>query len=522
MNRVNQLKWVVGSILIIFAIVMILPKEAVKASTKTMTAGVFDTISVFDKTSASVKNVTWTSSNKGVNMKKKTYLSAGKKHTVILAFVTNNTGEAQTSKITIKYYDINKKKTYTIKTSIKFIKDYNRGYSKDQTMKQGAKKNFEIKNSAQIKAIHSVFGTYDSSKFMIGSYGEDAQGICTVKTSTKDKKFNVTANKYGRADSIIIVDFMNGEQYWYQFQVSIPEGDGSIYTENKKIVKGQSIILYYAPQAVGKITVKSADETVVSAKLTQNKEVAEEALVLTGLKTGKTKVSVTYDDNGKSIVNKYEINVLDNSPLSKAILLSPTEVDLMYTCSYPMTDSSGNELRMTEGAFRHIEITPNSSEVRVDYYGQDQITLKITAAGLYNVDVKLKNLDGSVVQSFTLAITAGALQYSDYEKIIFAQEEEAKDFFCGTSNKTWINRTHEYLITFSQDDVVRAIEASNPWFIRYGDYAPGEATYSIDINRQVIVVDDFEQTVEIGYEIISKDHIRLTINGQTLDYFAKE
>ncbi|BCN30931.1 hypothetical protein [Anaeromicropila herbilytica] len=487
-----------------------------KTTTKTMTAGVYETVSVFDMKTASIKNLTFSSSDKRVSVKKKTYLSNGKKHTAVLACVANNTWKEESSSIIVKYYNANKRKSFNVRIKINFAKEYNRGYSATQLFNKGEKKSFKIDNSVEIDSIHSTFGKYSSSMLGFDTVVYEDSNVCTMKTSEKNKNFTITATNYGYTSGNVFVDFKDGSEYWYQFGIMVPKNDGSIYTESKKVVKGKSVILYFTPPKSGKLSIDIKDNTIVSAKLSEDVKSASASLLLNGLKIGKTDIFLTYHDKGKAIVNKYEINVIETYDMPQVVTLKPKEVKGIYTCSYPITDTSGNPL--TGGSME--QITSDSSEVNAVLV-DGKMQLSISAEGTYHVNVIFKNIDGSVAQKYTLTIIAENLKYSDEENITFATEAKAKDFFGGTSGKSWWNEEQEYTVEFLKDDVINAIDGTNPWFLIYGDSVDGDATYSIDINRKVIVINDYKQTIELGYRVISKRHIRLTYNGRTLDYFVQ-
>lgn len=511
----KQIKWVICSYMVLLFIMLLSQNYEAKAATKSVTVGTFDTVSIFDMKSSELKNLSVASSKKDVKVKKKTYTDNGVKHTAVLAWAPYSGGDKEEATVTIKYYDIKKRKNVTVKKQTNFVPDYNGGYETEQTIALNADQRYIIRGSAKLKSIYNSLDRYESSMFAPFSGLGDGKEICTVTSSMKNKTFRIFADGYGKMGCYLAAYFINGEITVYKFNITVPSEDGSIFTREMKLVKGESTVLYFTPPESGRLSVQTGEEEIVSAELTENQDTKEAALILTGLNKGKTEVSLVYDTKGKPCINKYIINVVEQSPTTEEVLLTPTEENHSYACSYQLTDSCGNLLRVLPGT-QHMEVLPDSSEVSVEYYTEDYVTLKFFAPGTYHVEVNLKNLDGSVVQNYMLTVTAGKLDYKDKEEITFTTEADAKAFFCGEAYRIW--SSGEYTISFHDNNVITAIWASNPWFLKSGDYAPGDATYSFDIKQQKIIVKDYDRTLELSYEIITKDHVRLTIEGKTRDF----
>lgn len=508
---------VIGSLFILIMSLLVQRQEA-QAASSSITAGNMDTVSIFDMKSAGLKNLSVASSSKNVKVKKKTYTDNKIKHTVVLAWAPYSLGEDETATVTIKYYDIKKRKTVSIKKQVSFLADYNGGYKKSYTMAPNVSQNFTIRGGAKIKDAYSSLYRYESSWLAPFSGGGDGEEICTITFNKLKKAFAVRTNGYGMAECYVAVSFINGEQHVYRFHVIVPEEDGSIFTRDMKLVKDQSTVLYFTPPESGRLRVQTAEEGIVSAEITENKNTKEAVLVLKGLKEGSTEVSLIYDAEGESLVNKYRINVISQSPLAETIHLTPTEEKDGFHCIDQLRDSSGNLLKATVGT-QYIEIVPDSPEVSVSSLDWDYFDLEFSQPGTYHIAVKLKNLEGKTVEDYVLTVVAGTLNYSDNEEIAFSSEAEAKTFFCGDSYQSWYSG--EYSISFSKGDVISSIQGSNPWLFKSGDYAPGDAVYSFDTKQHKIIVKDYDRTIEIVYEIISKKHVRLTIEGRTRDFIRK-
>ncbi len=518
MKRTVRIQWInkiVYGFLLIFITLALFQKQEVKAATGGIIAGDQDTVAIFDSKASSLKNLSIASSDKNVKVKQKTYTDNGVKHTVVLAWAPYSMGEDETATVTVKYYDTKKKRTQSIKRQVSFLADYNGGYKADHTIASNGSKKFTIKGKGKLKAIYSSMDRYDSAMFAPFSGGGDGEESCVLTSDKKNKTFTIHAKGYGMMGCYVAASFINGENTVYRFNFTMPSKDGSVFTRDMKLIKDKSTVLYFTPPESGKLSVRMEEKGIVSAEIMENQDTKEAALILKGIKEGKTEVSLIYDAEGKSLVNKYRINVIMQAPVEEAISLIPSEEDRSYTCIYQLTDSSGNLLKSTVGV-QYMEIVPDSKEVIVEGYDWDDFDLRFSSPGTYHIAVKLKDLDSKSVEEYVLTITAGELQYSDYEKISLSSEEEAIAYFCEKDYQQW--RSGEYSITFFKNNKITAIQDSNPWLFKSGDYAPGDATYSFDLKQQKIIVKDYDRTIEIAYEIISKEHVRFSIDGRMLDF----
>ncbi len=511
-KRINGL--VFGGLLILILTVSLQPKEA-QAATKSIKAGNFDTVSVYDMNSSGFQKLALVSSNKEVKVRKKTYTDNGVKHTAVLAWAPYSLGEDETATVTIKYYDTRKRKNVSVKKQVSFLADYNGGYEAEQAIEINSSRTFRMKGTVKLESIYSSLDRYESSMFAPFSGGGDGSESCTVVTSKKDKTFRILADEPGMMGCYVAGYYINGEISVYRFTIIVPSKEGNVFTQELKLVKDRSTVLYFTPAESGRLSVQISDQEIATAKIMENQDTKEAALILTGLKAGETSVNLSYDENGKTITNHYVLQVIEESPVKDEILLTPTEEEQSYSCIYPLTDGSGNLLKAITGR-DYMEIVLDSKEVSVEYYTWDKVNLRVSKPGTYHISVRLKDLEGKTVEEYTLTVTAGELKYSNTEEIIFTNEADAKAYFCGKEYGSWISG--EYTIGFQKNDVITAIWASNPWFLKSGDYAPGDATYSFDLKQQKIIVKDYDRTIEIPYEVIAKNHVRLTINGKTLDF----
>lgn len=506
---------VFGCMLILIMTVLFQRQEA-NAAAGSITAGNQDTVSVFDMKSSNLKDLTIASSNKNVKVKKKTYTDGGVKHTAVLAWAPYSYGEDATATVTVKYYDNKKKNTVSIKKKVNFLADYNGGYKTEQKLALNGSKKFLIPGSTKITNIYTSLYKYDSSMFAPFSGGGDGEEICFVNSSKKNRTVNIITDGYGMAECYIYVSFINGEYLVYHFNVIVQREDGGIFTKELKLAKDKSTVLYFAPPKSKRLSVKTDKEGIVLAKIMENQDMKEAALVLTGLKEGKTEVSLVYDADGKALVNKYIIRVVEQSPVEDEIRLTPKEEERSYSCIYQLTDSSGNLLKATTGT-QYMEIVPDSPEVSVNSADWDYFDIGFSRSGTYHIAVRLKDLEGKTVEEYVQTIIADELKYSDQKDLSFSSEEEAKAYFCGENYRSW--RSGEYSISFYKKGIITSLEDSNPWLFISGDFVPGDATYSIDIKQKKIIVKDYDRIVQIAYEIISKDHVRLMIDGRTRDFF---
>lgn len=511
-RKIKQILW---GCLLVLIITVFLQKNEVKAATDSITAGDMDTVSVFDIKSSSLKNLSIASSNKDVKVKKKTYTDNGVKHTAVLAWAPYSMGEDETATITLQYYDIKKKKTVFVKKKVRFLAGYNGGYASQQKLSATGKKEFSIQGSAKLQSVYSSLNRYESSMFAPFSGGGDGEEFCGITSSKAKKTFTIHTYGYGMGSCYVAASFINGEYKVYRFDIIAPEKDGSVYTRELMINKDKSTVLYFSQLESGGLSVQTTEKGIISTEITENQATKEAALILKGLKEGRTEVKLKYNAKGLTLVNTYIVHVVEPSPDEKEIRLTPKEVNHSYSCIYQLTDSSGNLLKATAGT-QYMEIIPDSPQVRVSSDDWDYFDIAFSRAGNYHIAVKLKDPEGRTIEEYELTIIAGELSFSDYERITFFSEAEAKAFFCGEKNRSW--SSGEYKLGFHDNGVITSYWDSDPWLFKSGDYAPGDATYSFDIEQQKILIKDYDVTIEIMYEIISEKHVRLTIKGKTWDF----
>lgn len=510
----NIRKIVFGCLLILIMTVLFQNNEG-KAATGTITAGDLDTVSVFDMKSSNLKNLSIASSNKDVKVKKKTYTDNGVKHTAVLASAPYSYGEDESATITMKYYDTKKKKTVSIKKQVKFLAGYNKGYESEYKLALNSIKVFTVRGSAKLESIYSSSEQYESSMFAPFSGGGDGEKICSITSNSSKKTFSIRTNGYGMSNCYVEAYFINGECTVYSFDIIVPRKDGSVYTRELKLAKDKSTVLYFTQIESGCLSVEMTEEGFVSTEITENQDTEEAALTLKGLKEGKTEVSLIYNAKGRTLINKYSIQVVNQSPVEEEIHLTPTEVDHRYSCVTLLTDSSGNLLKATAGT-QYMEIVPDSSQVSISSDDWDYFDIAFSRAGTYHIAVKLKDLEGKTVEEYGLTFITGELSYSDAEEITFSSEADAKAFFSGGKYRSW--SSGEYTLGFHDNNVIISYWDGDPWLLKSGDYAPGNATYSFDIEQQKIIVKDYDVTFDIKYEIISKKHVILTIKGKAWDF----
>lgn len=504
--------------LLILIMTVLLQKNEVKAATDYITAGDLDTVSVFDMKSSSLKELSIASSNKDVKVKKKIYTDKGVKHTAVLAWAPYSMGEDETATITLRYYDIKNKKTVSVKKKVRFLADYNGGYASRQKLATVGRKVFTIGGSAKLQSVNCSLDRYESSMFAPFSGGGDGEEFCSITSSKARKTFTIHTFGYGMGSCYVAASFINGEYKVYRFDIIVPEKDGTVYTRKLKLTKDKSTVLYFSELESGGLSVHTTEEGIISTEITENKTTKEATLILKGLKEGRTEVELKYNAKGIALVNKYIIHVVDPSPVEKEIRLTPKEVDQSYSCIYQLTDSSGNLLKATTGT-QYMEISPDSPEVRINSADWDYFDLEFSRPGTYHITVRIKDLEDKTVEKYGLTILAGELSFSDYETITLSSEAEAKAYFCGEEYRSW--SSGECKLGFHDNGVITSYWDSNPWLFKSGDYVPGDATYSFDIEQQKIIIKDYDITMEIMYEIISEKHVRLTIKGRTWDFIRK-
>ena len=512
---VKNIKQIVFGCLLLLIMAVLSQRHEAEAATGSITAGHQDTVSVYDMKSSNLKNLSIASSNKEVKVKKKTYTDNGVKHTAVLAWAPYSYGEDESATITIRYYDTKKKKTVSIKKQVQFLASYNGGYKSEYKLATNSSKVFTIRSSAKLDSVYSSADRYESSMFAPYSGGGDGEEICSITSNKSKKTFTIRTDGFGMSDCYIAAYFINGECTVYRFDIIVPNKDGSVYTRELKLAKDKSTVLYFTQMESGCLNVETTEEGIVSTEITENQDTKEAALTLKGLKKGKTEVNLIYNAKGRTLINKYIIQVVNQSPVEEEIHLTPKEVDHTYTCIYQLTDTSGNLLKATAGT-QYMEFIPDSPQVNISSDDWDYFDIAFSIAGTYHIAVKLKDLEGKTVEEYGLTFVTGELRCIDAEEITFSSEADAKAYFCGGKYKSW--NSGEYTIGFGDNNVTNSHWDGDPWLYKSGDYAPGNATYSIDIEQKKIIVKDYDVTLEIGYEVLSKNHVRLIIKGKTWDF----
>jgi hypothetical protein len=512
---VKNIKQIVFGCLFLLIMAVLSQRYEAEAATGSITAGHQDTVSVYDMKSSNLKNLSVASSNKKVKVKKKTYTDNGVKHTAVLAWAPYSYGEDESATITIRYYDIQKKKTVSVKKQVQFLANYNGGYQSEYKLATNSSKVFTIRGSAKLNGVYSSIDRYESSMFAPYSGGADGEEICSITSNKSKKTFTVHTNGFGMSDCYVAAYFINGECTIYRFNVIASSQDDIVYARKLKLVKGKATVLYFHQIESGCLSVEMTKEGIVSTEITEDQDNKEVALTLKGLKEGKTEVNLIYNAKGRTLINQYIVQVVNQSPAEEEIHLTPKEVDHTYTCIYQLTDSSGNLIKANANT-QFTEFIPDSPEVKISSDESYSYYIAFSTAGTYHIKVKLKDLEGKTVDEYELKFITDELRCIDAEEITFSSEADAKAFFCGGKYRSW--SSGEYTIGFGDDDETISYWDGDPWLYKSGDSVPGNATYSIDIKQKKIIVKDYDVTLEIGYEVLSKNHVRLIINGKTWDF----
>jgi hypothetical protein len=99
-------------------------------------------------------------------------------------------------------------------------------------------------------------------------------------------------------------------------------------------------------------------------------------------------------------------------------------------------------------------------------------------------------------------------------------EEEMINFLCYNGDKYSSWSEVNYVMTFNKKGHFTCYDAGagNPWFLKYGDTVEGEASYTIDAKNKLILVEDYDRTINIHYNIVSSFEIDITIDDNPRVY----
>ncbi|MBH1941739.1 hypothetical protein I5677_12625 [Mobilitalea sibirica] len=93
--------------------------------------------------------------------------------------------------------------------------------------------------------------------------------------------------------------------------------------------------------------------------------------------------------------------------------------------------------------------------------------------------------------------------------------EEMIDFLCYNKKGYSYWSETNYAMVFDKSGYFSAYDAAagNPWILRYGDTADGTASYTIDSENQLIIVEDYQRTITIHYKILTSFEIEIKLEG---------
>lgn len=107
------------------------------------------------------------------------------------------------------------------------------------------------------------------------------------------------------------------------------------------------------------------------------------------------------------------------------------------------------------------------------------------------------------------------------EKYNYSKEEMIDLLSYDDENETSNWSENNYVMLFNKSGYFSAYDAGagNPWLLLYGDTVEGNASYTIDAEKHLILVEDYKRTIKIHYTILSSFEIKMTLDESNISYY---
>lgn len=190
----------------------------------------------------------------------------------------------------------------------------------------------------------------------------------------------------------------------------------------------------------------------------------------------------------------------------------PTEKKLISTYKND-TYIKSNKNKVTKYSYYHdrTEGYPNKYHQHSDGYYNGVVNFEISSGKVSKVTIKRTTLDYIGTHSVTVKEKAVKIKTN----------EEVKEYFLYSnfSSSTWRNSAG-YVIQFGKDNSIHAYNAGsgNPWFLQSGDFVDAVATYSFDADHNTIIINDYDRTIKVKYNVINSERVFITVNGYTSEF----
>ncbi len=129
-------------------------------------------------------------------------------------------------------------------------------------------------------------------------------------------------------------------------------------------------------------------------------------------------------------------------------------------------------------------------------------------------DEKNNNTKDDATKTGSDTVDSPVIDYNSYT------EEQIIDYLCyaGDDYSHW--REEYYALVFDKTGYFSCYDAQagNPWLLLYGDTVEGTASYSVDVENQAIIVEDYERTITLHYNIISDTAMQITVEADDTVY----
>jgi hypothetical protein len=99
--------------------------------------------------------------------------------------------------------------------------------------------------------------------------------------------------------------------------------------------------------------------------------------------------------------------------------------------------------------------------------------------------------------------------------------EEFIDFLCYSDKEYHYWQELNNVMIFKKNGYFNAYDAGagNPWLLLYGDTVDGEASFTVDTTKNLIIVQDYERVINLHYTILSSFEMKIRVEGEKQDYY---
>ena len=170
--------------------------------------------------------------------------------------------------------------------------------------------------------------------------------------------------------------------------------------------------------------------------------------------------------------------------------------------------------------------------VRYEVYEQNENNETKDKMIPYTGKVSYDIVNGIVKEINFTRLNNGNLGYINEDDLILATDdpkdkynyskEEMIDFLSyDDENETSNWSENNYVMLFNKSGYFSAYDAGagNPWLLLYGDTVEGNASYTIDAEKHLILVEDYKRTIKIHYTILSSFEIKMTLEESNISYY---